>query len=111
MWWPVLISGLTAIGVGGTPRFIAAGVRTDYSTSFRTCSAMGDTFTRPRTALARLISASACAFTTTLRALPSQASIGRDATPPAMLSSLYPRLFRGVTPDRHDGESSCRAYR
>ncbi|GAB0504976.1 hypothetical protein KU15F69_18740 [Escherichia coli] len=47
LWWPVLNSGLTAIGVDGTPRFIAAGVRTDYSTSFRTCSAMGDTFTRP----------------------------------------------------------------
>lgn len=41
LWWPALISGLVAIGVDGTPRFIAAGVRTAYHTAFRTCSANG----------------------------------------------------------------------
>ena len=35
------MSGLVAIGVDGTPRFIAAGVRTAYHTAFRTCSANG----------------------------------------------------------------------
>lgn len=29
----------------------------------------------------------------------------REVLLPPVLSSLHPRLFRGVTPDRHDGES------
>ena len=45
-------------------------------------------------------------FTTTKRALITTVDHpAREALLPPMLSSLHPRLFRGVTPDRHDGES------
>lgn len=47
--------------------------------------------------------------TTTKRALITTVDHpAREALLPPMLSSLHPRLFRGVTPYRHDGESlSC----
>lgn len=60
--------------------------------------------------------ASACAFTTTKRALPRYAVPSwllvpqrlRDVFCMPALFWLCPRLFRGVTPYRHDGESlSC----
>ncbi len=67
VWWPVLNSGLVTIGVDWTPRFIAASVLR-LELAFRTCSTYPNYY-QPRTALVHLINASACAFTTTERAL------------------------------------------
>ncbi|ATM92595.1 hypothetical protein CRN78_19485 [Klebsiella aerogenes] len=48
--------------------------------------------------------------TTTKRALITTVDHpAREALLPPMLSSLHPRLFRGVTPDRHNGELQLRA--
>lgn len=56
--------------------------------------------------------ASACAFTTTERAFLPCALIQVECIRWCLKCSylLWPRLFRGVTPDRHDGESSVRTY-
>lgn len=54
--------------------------------------------------------ASACAFTTTLMTLSDTLIHSNAKGWCRKSSSLHPRLFRGVTPYRHDGESSVRAY-
>lgn len=53
--------------------------------------------------------ASACAFTTTLMTLSDTLIHSNAKGWCRKSSSLHPRLFRGVTPYRHDGESLCPA--